>query len=206
MNETRPFWESCYQSGNETATFGQPSKEVATPASRLRPSARVLDLGCGDGRHAMYLARRGCEVTAIDNSKAAIEKLLQLADDAGTRVRALRADLREYTFEDHFDVVIAHGSLHLIERDECARVLGEMKAHTRPGGHNVVAVFTNRLPAPEDLKAFHIGLFREGELFDHYRDWQVVEKRSYFFEDEHPGNIQHRHPVNKLVARRPEVE
>ena len=134
----------------------------------------------------------------------AIQKLSRLAENAGTRLRARVADMREYAFEDPFDLIIAHGSLHLIERCEWVRVIGEMKTFTRPGGYNVIAVFTDQLPSPQDLKAFHVGLFYEGEIFDHYRDWRILEQQSYVLEDEHPGKIHHRHPVNKLVAERPE--
>jgi tellurite methyltransferase len=203
MKETRPFWEASYQSGDETAAFGHPSTEVVALAGKLQSGARVLDLGCGEGRHAIYLARRGFEVTAIDISKAAIRKLSRLADEAGIRVRALHTDMREYAFVELFDLIVAHGSLHLIARNAWTKVIGEMKAHTRHGGHNIVAVFTDKLPSPDDLEPFHVGLFREGELYDHYRDWDIIETWSYILEDEHPGNIHHRHPVNKLVARRP---
>ena len=47
------------------------------------------------------------------------------------------------------------------------------------------------------------GLFREGELEDCYRDWRIEVFRSYVLDDEHPGGIRHRHPVNKIVAQRP---
>jgi hypothetical protein len=47
-----------------------------------------------------------------------------------------------------------------------------------------------------------VGLFREGELFEFYADWDVLLKRSYILEDEHPGNVSHRHPINQVVARK----
>lgn len=206
MKDARPFWEACYQTGDELTTFGAPAEEVAALADKLPRGARILDLGCGDGRHALFLARRGCEVTAIDNSESAIKKLNRLAHDTGCNLRVLQADMREWQFEDLFDVIIAHGSLHLIARAAWIEVIKEMKTHTRRGGHNIVAVFTDRLPSPADLKVFHIGLFREGEVLEHYREWRVVEKQSYVFEDEHPGGTRHRHPINKLVARRPETK
>ena len=77
------------------------------------------------------------------------------------------------------------------------------KAHTNPGGINVVVVFTDTVSPPDDLRDFCLGLFREGELFSLYSDWEVLLQRSYIFEDEHPGSMRHTHPVNKLVARKP---
>ena len=110
--------------------------------------------------------------------------------------------MRGYTFERDYDLIVAHGSLHLIEREHWTRLIDKIKAHTRDGGYNVVAVFTDVIPPPVDLKDFHVGLFSEGELFEFYRDWEVLLRRSYILEDEHPGGIRHRHPINKVVARK----
>ncbi len=70
------------------------------------------------------------------------------------------------------------------------------------GQCGVAAVFTNTLEPPEDLRPW-VGLFNEGELFTIYSDWRILETKSYILEDEHPGGIHHRHPINKLVAQRP---
>jgi len=77
-----------------------------------------------------------------------------------------------------------------------------MQHATSPHGYNVVAVFTDTLPAPPDLEPFMLGLFREGELLEQYAGWRIALHRSYVLEDEHPGGIRHRHPVNKIVAQR----
>ena len=79
----------------------------------------------------------------------------------------------------------------------------DMNASTFGGPINVVVVFTDRLPPPDDLKDLCIGLFHEGEIFSLYADWEIELEQSYVFDDEHPGGIQHTHPVNKVVARKP---
>jgi len=81
-------------------------------------------------------------------------------------------------------------------------LIHRIKAQTCDGGYNVVVVFTDIIAPPEDLKDFHLGLFFEGELFEFYDDWDVLLRKSYIVEDEHPGNIRHRHPINKIVARK----
>jgi hypothetical protein len=109
--------------------------------------------------------------------------------------------MKHYVFTGKYDLIIAHGSPHLIERELWIPLIHKMKANTKAGGYNVVVVFTDALPPPDDLKEFHVGLFRDGELFDFYKDWRIVEKRSYILRDEHPGDIRHQHPLNKLVAQ-----
>ena len=70
----KPFWEDEYLN-KEKSTFGNPSKEVKELVPYLKKDAKILDVGCGDGRHALYLASLGFQVDAFDLSKNAIEKI-----------------------------------------------------------------------------------------------------------------------------------
>lgn len=162
-----------------------------------------MDPGAGDGRNALFLGQQGYDVTAVDISASGITKLLHLANQQHLSIRAVIEDLRTYEIADSFELVIAHGCLHLLEREHWQRLLGQTKDHTVRGGYHVVAVFTNALEPPEDLRPWTVGLFNEGELFTIYSDWRILETKSYILEDEHPGGIHHRHPINKLVAQRP---
>ncbi len=198
----QPFWEASYEDLN-TVTFGAPSQEVRDVAADLEPGARVLDLGCGEGRNALYLAECGFEVTAVDISEAGIRKLNALAHEKGLAIRSEVADVRGYRPLDAFDLIVSHGCLHLMERESWERVVPRIKSHTQPGGTNILVVFTDTIPPPDDMSDLCPGLFREGELFSLYLDWETLLRTSYTFEDEHPGSPPHKHPVNKLVARKP---
>ncbi len=197
----KPFWEEAFSKLEAVDTFGEPAEELVSLAGSLPSGANVLDIGCGEGRNALYLAEQGFTVTAIDISAAGILKLKHFADRKGFWITAEVQDMKHYVFTNKYDLIIAHGSLHLIERENWTFLIQEMKANTNPGGYNVVVVFTDVIPPPDDLKDFHVGLFREGELFDFYNDWRIVQKRSYILHDEHPGNIKHQHPINKIVAQ-----
>ena len=196
-----PFWEKAYRTGTSDP-FGDASPEILELLTWLPVGSSVLDLGCGAGRNALPLARAGMTVTAVDVSQAACAMMTQIAAESSLPISVVQRDLRTYDFIDHYDVVIAHGILHLLPTTERAQLLKRMQSHTRPSGANVVAVFTNRIPAPPDLSDAFIGLFEEDELFNAYQDWETLLKRSYTLSDEHPGGIRHEHPVNKIVARK----
>jgi tellurite methyltransferase len=200
----QPFWEKAY-SDLAAATFcgGMPSQEIRDVASELPRGARVLDLGCGEGRNALFLAERGFDVTAVDISETGIRKLDALAKQRELDIHSQVADMRCYSFADSFDLIVSHGCLHLIERPSWQKLVSLFKAHTTPGGINVVVVFTDTIPPPDDLKDFCLGLFREGEVFSLYSDWVTLLQQTYTFDDEHPGSLRHTHAVNKLVARKP---
>ncbi|MBN2380618.1 methyltransferase domain-containing protein [candidate division WOR-3 bacterium] len=203
MNK-KPFWEDAYKAQGPGNTFaaGKPSLEFYELITQLRKGARVLDLGCGDGRNAMFLAEHGFDVTAVDISENAIDKVRVLATQKGVEVNAQVQDMREYMFTCFYDLIISHGNLHLIEREDWTSLIEKIKNNTISGGYNVIAVFTDSIPPPADLAEFTVGLFKEAELFEFYADWKIILQKSYVLEDEHPGSPKHRHPINKIVAQR----
>jgi tellurite methyltransferase len=198
-----PFWESSYSEPSQQ-TFGPPAEGVLRLTTRMSPGAVVLDLGCGDGRNALALAERGFDVEALDISEAGVAKLEALAAERGLSLEARVEDVTSFRFPRAYDLIVAHGVLHLLAREQWEAVLDRMKRSTAPGGWNVVVVFTDRLPPPLDLAPHVKGAFREGELAERYRGrgWTVELDARYTLRDEHPGGVRHVHPVNEIVARR----
>ena len=84
-----PFWETTYQDF-AVSSFGKPSQEFYDLIHRMPPHAKVLDLGCGEGRNALFLAKHGCVVTAVDISVSGIQKLQHLAASEPSRSKPLR--------------------------------------------------------------------------------------------------------------------
>lgn len=196
-----PFWEAVYQDPEADDPFGEASAEVVEIGGSLPTGSRILDLGCGAGRNAIPLARLGHHVVAVDRSAAATAALRRRAGDLSIDI--VTADLGSFALQGPYDLILAHGVLHLIPPEARDDLIGRMQRHTVEGGCNIVAVFTDRLPSPEDLAPFTVGLFREGEIFEFYDGWEAIDRQTYILEDEHPGGIRHRHPINKLVASKP---
>ncbi|MCM0082757.1 class I SAM-dependent methyltransferase [Geomonas sp. Red32] len=72
----------------------------------LLPGRRALDLACGEGRNAIYLARRGFQVVAVDIAEKGLEKGEARAEEAGVKVDFRRADLEEYRLAGSFDLIV----------------------------------------------------------------------------------------------------
>ncbi len=199
----QPFWEAIYSDPKAPGAFGDASDEIVALAALLPRPSRVLDLGAGDGRNSLLLAAEGHIVTAVDISPSAISKLKDRAAGQKLPIDAVMRDLCGYRIDGEYQLIIAHGCLHLLERQCRNDLIEQMKAHTVIGGYNVAAVFTDSIEPPDDLRPWTIGLFSEGEIFSAYNEWAVKERRSYILEDEHPGGIRHKHSIDKLVAQRP---
>jgi len=195
------FWEKSYQN-KKLSTFGEPSKEVEKLISKLKTDSSVLDMACGEGRHAILLAQNGFQVDAFDISYSGINKLKRIAMENDIKLNAWVEDIENFKFIKEYDAIISHGLFQFIKKDLRERVIYEMKEHTKPGGYNVIAVFTNMLELPEDLLPYMIGVFQEGEIKEYYKEWIIEDFQSYVFEDEHENNIKHTHAINKLVVRK----
>jgi SAM-dependent methyltransferase len=83
-------------------------------------SRRIIDIGCGTGRHAIELAKRGYSVTGIDVSEAQLRKARQKAVKEDVEVELLRLDARDLPFENQFDaaIMLCEGAFPLMETDE----------------------------------------------------------------------------------------
>jgi tellurite methyltransferase len=199
----KPFGEENHQPGKiDIFGGGKPSEPVVKAAEKLTAGAKVLDIGCGEGRNAIHLAGLGLNVTAFDISVAGVGKLLQIAGQKRLKINALVADMREFEFTGPFDLIISMGCLHLVSRPEWQDVIRRMQEATIPGGYNVIGILTDAKPEPEDIKGFQKGLFKEGELFKEYSGWEIIHKVSYEFRDRHPGGFVHEHVANEIIARK----
>ena len=118
--------------------------EAAFVAGLVPPGARVLDAGCGTGRVAVELARRGFDVVGVDNDASMLE--VARRTDA---VRWHDADLAALELAERFELVVAAGNVvvFLAEGTE-QEVLRRLAAHLEPGGLLVSGWRTDRLGAP----------------------------------------------------------
>lgn len=124
--------------------------DALVDALALRPGERVLDVGCGPGRHAHALGRRGIEVVGVDISERFVEVARRDAPDGVTFVRA---DARALPYDGEFDAVISlcQGAFGLIagpaaegstSLDPDLEVLSGMARALRPGGRLAVSAFS----------------------------------------------------------------
>lgn len=101
------YWDETYR-GKPQLFSGAPNGVLLTEATGL-PPGHALDLGCGEGADAHWLARRGWRVTAVDISPTALRRAADAAPDLADQVAWTAADLTRTPPRPHaFDLVTAH--------------------------------------------------------------------------------------------------
>ena len=200
---TKPFWEETYKD-DSVSTFGtDPNQSVKDYEHLFDKTWNVLEIGCGEGRNSIYLASKGfTNIDAFDLSENGIAKLSKIANKRGLQINAWAQDLREFEFKKQYDLIISYGTLFFVEKQDWKSLLLRAKENTNIGGIHIMQIFTNSVPASPDITPFAVGLANEGELETLYSDWDILEFKSYTFEDEHPGAPKHLHASNRIVARR----
>ncbi len=193
----KPFWEDEYLN-KEKSTFGNPSKEVKELVPYLKKDAKILDVGCGDGRHALYLASLGFQVDAFDLSKNAIEKINYLKQKNNLNIHTWICDVLDYPFRYSYDLIIVHGVLQFIDKTKQPQVIELLKKWTNVNGYHVIALFTDEEPIPDDLKDVMVGVFKNEEIKDYYTNWKTLMFENKKFHDEHENGIKHLHAMNKM--------
>jgi tellurite methyltransferase len=166
-------------------------------------SPALVDLGMGRGRDAIYLARRGFRVLGVDVAPAGILRAERRAARYAIPFRAVRGDLRTVRLPGRYDVLFSSTALNHLPRGMRARRFDHFRERTFPGGlHAVNAFVPPSNPALPPEVGSNGSPFSRGELASYYRDWEVLEQRSFTFECNSLGR-PHRHTVDVVVARKP---
>jgi len=198
-----PFWEDSYKNDNISAFGIKPNPEVEQFIELFKKNGRVLEAGCGEAKNTFYLMENGFKnVSAFDLSENAINKVHKIAEKRNVQINAFVQDLCTFEWKYNYDLVISFGTLHFVDRAGWHKFINNAKEHTKAGGIHVIQIFTDKVPASDDIKDFAVGLAKEGELLALYKDWEIINHKEFVLEDEHPGAPKHFHAINKIVARK----
>jgi tellurite methyltransferase len=183
-------WDERYRSAGRRAEDldAAPTPLLVESAKQLAPG-NALDLACGSGRNALWLAKQGWSVTAVDGSPVAMEILRSRASERGFTVNTRVADLEksEYRIQpSHWNLIAI---CYYLQRD----LFEPAKQGVVPGG---ILISIVHITEPGEEPTAH--RLRPGELERYFQGWEILHRR-----EGKPNDPAHQRSVAEIVARRP---
>lgn len=197
-------YEERYQS--DDYYWGLKPNDMCFDIMKLRPPTkpyRVLDIGCGEGKDAVFLAKNGYIVTAFDAAQSGIDKARALADKSGVHIDLFKADIRDWLPDEQYDIIYSSGVFTYLPRERRRLFIDSLKEHTSAGGLCALNVFVEKPfidPAPDD-NGENYSLWQSGELFGYCHDW-LFHRNDEFIFDCCSGGVPHKHCMDVLIAEK----
>ena len=183
----KKYFEEAYRTGEH----GWPVEGASAPVVRFlrrfkkeTPAGRVLDIGCGEGRHAALFARAGYPTVGLDYQPLALVRAARISGNgaARSRLRFILGDVFHLPFNPgSFDVVLDYGCLHHIRRRDTGAYLGNIVPVLKPGGYFLLSCFSTRFKHHPDEKRKRDWIVHHGHYDRFFRqgDFKLIFGRDF---------------------------
>lgn len=145
-------------------------------------SIKILDIGCGTGRHAIELAKRGYQVTGIDLSESQLKRAREKAKEQGVKIDFQRHDARNLPFKGEFDlaIMLCEGGFSLMETDEMNfEILKSATKALKSKGKFVFTTLNRLYPLFHPAKEVNEPAGKEGESVCRSISFDLMTFREY---------------------------
>lgn len=187
-----------YYWGLEPGDFLDELIKLCPPA----PDKKVLDIGCGEGKDAVYMAGKGYQVSAFDLTENGIRKTLALAKDRNVKINAYVDDINTFEIKDQYDIIYSTGTVQYLFEENKKAFFDKIDQMTKTGGIVFFNVFVEKpfleLPPDWDIEE---KMWKSGELFTFFPDWKIERIDEVIFED-HSGGKPHFHCMDTIICRK----
>lgn len=157
--------------GETPRALGDPTPAIVAFFEQLPPPRlRVLDVGCGQGRDALFIARLGHSVVGVDISANGIKDLVRSAAKEALPIETIVADIVSYRPDGDFDVVLIDRALHMLPEADRLAVLARLIGHVAPRGWLLIA------DEASNMAGFKTVLAKSGRRWD-----SELDRRGHLF-------------------------
>lgn len=149
-------FDHTYEKNKEL--YGHPYRELQD-YFRSHTKGTLLDLGCGQGRDAIFLASIGYEVTAVDSSKVGIAQMLSKAKEKNLEIKGIVSDVESLELKETFEIILFDMLLHSFDKEERIKLLHKYSKYLSEKGLMCIVY-------PDDMRK---------EFSDLFSDWNIEE-------------------------------
>lgn len=151
-----------------------PAHSEVVNACKIIEPCDALDMGCSNGRNAVYLGQLGFNITAVDANPSAIEILKNITtNEELSNIKAHVYDINSADLSEDYGFIACTVTLMFISPGRINAVIADMQKHTLPGGYNLIvcAMSTEENPCPIRFP-FTI---KAGQLRETYKGWNFIK-------------------------------
>jgi len=145
-------------------------------------SLKIIDIGCGTGRHSIELSKRGYSMTGIDLSESLLEKAREKANQNGVQIDFLKHDARSLPFDKQFDVAImmCEGGFPLMETDEMNfKILKNVSQSLKERSKFIFTTLNGLFPIFNSIEEFCASNTDDGNATYHKNTFDLMTFRDY---------------------------
>lgn len=158
---------------NSRYGMNPPHSEVVDACQHITP-CKALDMGCSNGRNALYLSQLGFNVTAVDSNPNAIHMLQSIvAQEQIANIEPRIYDINRASLDEDYGFIACTVTLMFLDPARVEAVLADMQQHTLPGGYNLIvcAMDTAAHPCPVGFPF----TLQEEQLREIYSGWELLK-------------------------------
>jgi len=174
---------------------------------QIKPG-KALDIGAGEGRNSLYLAKSGFSVCAVEPSVLGVEKIKERARESSLDLKVVNADYLSFESDDIYDFILAGTSIDHMESDSLEKVFTKLKKSLNKNGVVYIVVFTEDDPGAlkkydeaSECADFIKHYFKKDELREYFNDFEILFYDEYTKKDTTHGPV-HFHAKAKLIAQK----
>lgn len=193
--DSKSAWDQAY--ARPSFLFGKsPAKFLAENFDYLPANSKILDMGMGEGRNAVFLAQKGHQVTGVDISSVAIKKTHMLAKEFGVKVKGIVASLEKYKFpKNHFDAIIC---FYYVDRDLTKKMLKWLK----PGGLIIYEAYTGKQKSIKGHRKYSDDQYlKSKELLTMFDGMNILKYEEPLHEKRYRASVILRKPKEKSAVQ-----
>ncbi|XXM72399.1 class I SAM-dependent methyltransferase [Lysinibacillus sphaericus] len=218
MQGNKHIWEHQYAKKEKNLWGLKPIDTLVEYASLVEQSGKVLDLGMGEGRNALYYAGKGFNVEGIDISETAVNRAISIAEDHGLRLEAKVNDLISLEIEENaYSVIILANVLTFFKDEEIKQVIDKAKKGLMEGGLLYINAFNTQDPSYEknvmnaekisdhtfyrSKSDSYIHFFTRKELESYFEGYQTIKVSESYLLDVSHGEPHYHGTVEMMVKK-----
>jgi tellurite methyltransferase len=211
------MWKKEYK--KENFYWGEKPSEGVISAVNYAKKGIALDIGAGEGRNSIYLAKNGFEVVAVEKIKEGAEKIRKVAEKDNLPIKVENIDIRSFDFSSkEYSLIISVAALDFLTFSDFQKVAKKIEDSLSFDGMLYLSVFSTEDPFFKKLKKENLEMaenntfflpkrnvfrhfFCKEELEDTFKNLTIIKNESFSFEDRGHGD-PHFHDTINFIAQK----